>query len=110
MVAGGVLGRVVAVVGTALFAEPDAHVDVSGGWRRQPGGGPVLLDLVHEVDCLRWLVGEVVRVQATTSNVVHGFPVEDTAAEVLNRRRRGTGRLLALRRGRLPPLVGADLG
>jgi predicted dehydrogenase len=83
VVASGVLGRVVAVVGTALFAKPDAYFDVSGGWRRQPGGGPVLLNLVHEVDGLRWLVGEVVRVQATTSNAVRGFPVEDTAALVL---------------------------
>jgi predicted dehydrogenase len=83
VVASGVLGRVVAVVGTALFAKPDDYFDVGGGWRRQPGGGPVLLNLVHEVDGLRWLVGDVVRVQATTSNAVRGFSVEDTAALVL---------------------------
>ncbi len=83
VVADGVLGRVVAVVGTALFAKPDDYFDGGGSWRRQPGGGPVLLNLVHEVDGLRWLVGEVVRVQATTSNAVRGFPVEDTAAVLL---------------------------
>ena len=83
VVASGALGRVVAVVGTALFAKPDDYFDVGGGWRSQPGGGPVLLNLVHEVDGLRWLVGDVVRVQATTSNAVRGFPVEDTAALVL---------------------------
>ncbi|SDX36629.1 Predicted dehydrogenase [Geodermatophilus africanus] len=83
IVAGGVLGRLVAVVGTALFAKPDDYFDVGGGWRRQPGGGPVLINLVHEVDGLRWLVGDVVRVQATTSDAVRGLPVEDTAAVVL---------------------------
>ena len=82
VVASGALGRIVAVVGTALFCKPDDYFDVGGGWRRQPGGGPVLLNLVHEVDGLRWLVGDVVRVHATTSNAARGFPVEDTAAMV----------------------------
>jgi predicted dehydrogenase len=83
VVAGGALGRVVAVVGTALFAKPDDYFDVGRGWRRQPGGGPVLINLVHEVDGLRWLVGDIVQVQATTSHAARGFPVEDTAAMVL---------------------------
>ena len=83
VVAGGALGRVVAVAGTALFAKPDDYFDVGGGWRRRPGGGPVLINLVHEVDGLRWLVGEVVRVQATTSHAARGLPVEDTAAVLL---------------------------
>jgi predicted dehydrogenase len=43
VVAGGALGRIVAVGGTALFCEPDDYFDVGGGWRREPGGGPVLL-------------------------------------------------------------------
>ena len=82
VVAAGVLGRILAVVGTALFAKPDDYFEVGGGWRRQPGGGPVLINLAHEVDGLRWLVGDVVRVLATTSDAVRGFPVEDTAAMV----------------------------
>lgn len=82
IVAGGVLGRVVAVVGTALFHKPDEYFDAGGGWRREPGGGPVLINLAHEVNGLRQLVGDVVRVQATVSNAVRGLPVEDTAAMV----------------------------
>jgi predicted dehydrogenase len=82
IVAGGALGRVVAVVGTALFAKPDDYFDVGGGWRRRPGGGPILLNLVHEVDGLRWLVGDIVRVHAATSHAARGFPVEDTVAMV----------------------------
>jgi predicted dehydrogenase len=80
--ASGVLGPIVAVVGTALFYEPDDYFDVGGGWRREPGGGPILLNLIHEVNNLQSLVGDVVRVQATTSNSTRGFPVEDTAAMV----------------------------
>jgi len=82
IVASGVLGPIVAVVGTALFYKPDDYFDVGGGWRREPGGGPILLNLVHEVNNLQSLVGDVVRVQATTSNSTRGFPVEDTAAMV----------------------------
>ncbi|QJY48918.1 Gfo/Idh/MocA family protein [Pseudonocardia broussonetiae] len=80
VVASGVLGRIVAVSGTALFHKPDDYFEAGGGWRREPGGGPVLLNLVHEVNALLALVGDVVRVQAVTSSATRGFPVEDTAA------------------------------
>ncbi|TFV77711.1 Gfo/Idh/MocA family oxidoreductase [Blastococcus sp. CT_GayMR19] len=82
IVQSGLLGSIVAVVGTALFHKPDGYFDVNGGWRRQPGGGPILLNLIHDVNNLQSLVGDVVRVQATTSDATRGFPVEDTAAMV----------------------------
>ncbi|HEY0538640.1 MAG TPA: Gfo/Idh/MocA family oxidoreductase [Actinoallomurus sp.] len=82
IVQSGMLGSIVAVVGTALFYKPDDYFDVGGGWRREPGGGPILLNLVHEVNNLRSLVGDVVRVQATTSHATRGFEVEDAAAMV----------------------------
>jgi predicted dehydrogenase len=82
IVASGVLGRIVAVTGTAMFYKPDDYFDVGGGWRREPGGGPILLNLIHEVNNLQSLVGDVVRVQAVTSNATRGFPVEDTAAMI----------------------------
>jgi predicted dehydrogenase len=82
IVKSGALGPIVAVVGTALFYKPDDYFDVGGGWRREPGGGPVLLNLIHEVNNLQSLVGDIVRVHAVTSNSARGFPVEDTAAMV----------------------------
>ena len=83
VVQSGVIGSVVAVVGTALFYKPDDYFEVGGGWRRQPGGGPLLLNLIHEVNNLLAVVGDIVRVQAVTSNATRGYPVEDTAAMVL---------------------------
>ena len=76
----GRLGRLVAVVGTALFRKPDEYFEVGGGWRREPGGGPILLNLIHDVNTLLSLVGDIVSVQAATSNATRRFPVEDTAA------------------------------
>jgi predicted dehydrogenase len=78
----GRLGRLVAVTGTALFHKPDAYFDENGGWRRQPGGGPILLNLTHEVNRLLSLVGDITTVQALMSHATRGFPVEDTAAMV----------------------------
>jgi len=75
----GILGRLVAVQGSALFYKPDGSFD-EAPWRRQPGGGPILITLIHEVDSLRAICGEIVGVQAFASNAGRGFPVEDTAA------------------------------
>jgi predicted dehydrogenase len=82
IVQSGVLGSIVAVVGTAMFYKPDDYFDAGGGWRRRPGGGPILLNLIHEVNNLQSLVGDVIRVQAATSTATRGFEVEDTAAMV----------------------------
>lgn len=77
----GALGRLVALNATVLFHKPDAYFDLA--WRRQPGGGPILINLVHELDTLRWLAGEVVAVQASASHAVRHFEVEDGAAVIL---------------------------
>lgn len=82
VVASGALGRIVAVSGTALFCKPEVegYFDGTYRWRREPGGGPILLNMIHEISNLRALCGEIVAVQAFTSNATRGFAVEDSAA------------------------------
>ena len=77
----GQLGRVVTANAMATFLKPDAYFDVA--WRREKGGGPILINLIHEIDMLRFLLGEIESIQAIGSNAVRGFAVEDTAAAVL---------------------------
>src|SRR3989440_6811783 len=75
----GVLGRLVAVMGSATFLKPDQYF-AEAPWRREIGAGPILLNMIHEVHNLRMLCGDIVAVQAFASRAVRGFPVEDTVA------------------------------
>ena len=83
VVTSGRLGRLVAVTGSATFCKPDRYFD-HGPWRKEAGGGPILINMVHEVDNLRTLLcdsaGEIVEVQAMASSSTRGFAVEDTVA------------------------------
>jgi predicted dehydrogenase len=73
----GKLGRVTSVTAFTTFLKPDPYFEMT--WRREPGGGPVLINLIHDIDDLRFLIGDIARVQAITSNAVRGFAVEDSA-------------------------------
>jgi predicted dehydrogenase len=77
----GMLGRIVSVHGCFWLLKPDDYFDVA--WRREDGAGPILTNLIHDIDLLRYLVGEIVSVQAQTSNAVRGHAVEETAVAVL---------------------------
>jgi len=81
IVQSGRLGRLVTASAMAIFLKPDAYFEAA--WRRQAGGGPVLINLIHDIDLLRFLMGEIESVQAASSNAVRGFAVEDTSAAVL---------------------------
>ncbi|KEA63754.1 putative oxidoreductase [Marinobacterium lacunae] len=77
----GKLGSLVAANGFCFVKKHDAYFEAQ--WRRKAGGGPVLINLIHDIDCFRYLCGEIVQVQAVTSNRARELEVEDTAAVTL---------------------------
>lgn len=81
VVSEGTIGGVTAVSATFLARKPDDYFQVA--WRREPGGGPILLNLIHDIDNMRYIVGEIVSVQGTTSNRQRRHAVEDSAAVIL---------------------------
>ena len=81
-IAEGALGTVVAAHAMVWLAKPDGYFDVA--WRRAPGAGPLLVNLIHEIDMLRFLLGEIAEVRALASNRIRGHAVEDSAAALLS--------------------------
>ncbi|OWW19542.1 Gfo/Idh/MocA family protein [Noviherbaspirillum denitrificans] len=81
IIASGRLGMPVSANVMATWLKPDSYFDVE--WRRKPGGGPILINLIHEIDLLRVLLGEIDSLQAMRSSAARGFEVEDTAAIML---------------------------
>jgi len=77
----GRIGKILAVHGMGWFFKPDDYFDIP--WRREKGAGPVFINLIHDVDNLRYLCGEIVSVQAMESNAFRHNEVEDTAALLL---------------------------
>lgn len=77
----GYIGRVTAVHSSCWFLKPDEYFEPD--WRRKSGAGPVMINLIHDIDLLRYLCGEIVKVKAVSSNAARGFEVEDTAVALL---------------------------
>ena len=82
IVSSGVLGSITTVMGSAQFYKPAAYFD-EALWRTKRGGGPILINLIHEIGNLRTLVGEISSVQAMASSAARNFEVEDTVAITL---------------------------
>jgi len=78
----GAIGAVRSVQATCWFYKPDHYFDVAP-WRTKKGAGPISVNLVHDVDLLRHLCGEVTEVHATSAPSARGFENEDLASAIL---------------------------
>lgn len=80
MILSGSLGKLVAVSGQWTVRKPDDYFHAD--WRKARAAGPVLTNLVHEIDCLRYICGDIESISAQTSSV-RGHEKEDAAALVI---------------------------
>ena len=76
----GNLGKIIASHATCWLFKPDNYFN---SWRKSLGGGPLLINLVHDIDIMRYLIGEIERVQCFESNSIRGGDTEDTAVVIL---------------------------
>jgi predicted dehydrogenase len=78
IVEGGGLGRLITVHGHWTLKKDDAYY--ASDWRKRRAAGPVLTNLIHEIDTLRFICGEIRSISAEVTNAVRGFEKEDAAA------------------------------
>ena len=81
-VRGGQIGTFIGA--TILFTtlKPPSYFAAWKGGLKE-GGGPIFNNLIHEVDTLRWIFGEVTRVYSEVSSKGRNLQVEDTASITL---------------------------
>ena len=72
----GQLGRLVASHSMCWLFKPD---DYFNSWRKSVSGGPVLINLAHDIDLMRYLIGEIESVHSFESNTNRKGEVEDSA-------------------------------
>ena len=79
IVTGGEIGDLLAVSMMWTLMKPEGYFDIE--WRSvRPDGGPVLINLVHELDILRYICGEIDQVFAQGCSTARGFEVEDSVS------------------------------
>ncbi len=78
----GRLGRLVSVNALFWLNKPADYFKMT--WRTKEGGGPVYINLIHDIDLLQHLCGPIQSVQAQEARDVRGFEVEDTSAVILS--------------------------
>ena len=83
IIAAGELGNILGINMLWAMYKPSDYFQNSGDWRRRKGGGPILINIIHEIDNLRYMYGEIERVYAEVNNKARKFEVEDTIGVTL---------------------------
>ena len=82
LIKSGEIGDVRAINSICWFYKPDYYFD-NAPWRKKKGAGPVSVNLIHDVDLMRYFCGEVVAVQAQFAGAKRGYENEDVASAIL---------------------------
>ena len=74
----GRIGKLMAVTGQWTTKKDDDYY--AAQWRREIAAGPILTNLIHEIDLLRFICGDIAAVSAEISHHDQNFPKEDAVA------------------------------
>ncbi|TKA83847.1 hypothetical protein B0A55_00114 [Friedmanniomyces simplex] len=78
------IGKVIAVSGLWTAYKPASYFEGPGAWRTKAGnGGPLLINMIHEIDLLHYLFGPITRVHAERTIPQRGHESEEGAAILL---------------------------
>lgn len=80
-IASGGIGTAVAANLMNTWRKHDEYFHVD--WRTRKGGGPVLINLIHDIDAARYLIGEIDAVSAIRSSAMRELDVPDTVGAIL---------------------------
>ena len=90
----GAIGKLVGVSVLWTLLKPPEYY--TSDWRcERPGGGPTLINLIHEIDSLRFICGEIRRVYAQSSSAARKLDVEDSISATLSFENGALGSVLA---------------
>jgi len=83
IVKSGALGKLVGVSMLWALLKPADYFEID--WRcRHPGGGPTCINLIHELDSLRFICGEIRQVYAQASSAIRKLDVEESLSITLS--------------------------
>lgn len=82
LIRSGEIGDVRAINTICWFYKPDYYFD-NAPWRKMKGAGPVSVNLIHDIDLMRYFCGEVEAVQAQFADAKRGYENEDLGSAIL---------------------------
>lgn len=104
----GKIGQVLGLSGIWGLRKDLEYFDPS--WRRDVSAGPVITNLIHEIDCLRFIFGEIETVSSFSTNLVRGYQKEDVVSTNLKFKSNLLGNFLITDSGSSPWSWETDLG
>lgn len=71
------LGKIIMVNGLWTTQKSGSYFAPPAEWRRGTTGGPVLINLIHEIDILQYLLGPITRVKGEVCASARGYEAEE---------------------------------
>lgn len=90
------VGQVVGISGVWATLKTADYFEGVGIWRREATGGVVLINVIHEIDLLQFLIGRISRVYAEKAPSTRGYTAEEGIALTLRFDNGAIGTFLAL--------------